>query len=43
MQFGQVGAGVERPAVVDRVQRIERDEAGVQILRHPVDHLEQIA
>ena len=31
----QIGAGVERPAVVDRVQRIERDEIDVQQRARP--------
>ena len=39
----QVRAGVVRAAVVDGVQRIQGDEAGVRVVRDPVDHAVQIA
>ena len=39
----QIGTGVVRPAIVDRVQRIERDEIHVQHRHGPVDQIVQIA
>ena len=39
----QVGAGVEGAAIVNGVQRVEADEAGFQILRHPIDDAQQVA
>jgi hypothetical protein len=39
----QIRAGVVRAAVVDGVQRIQGDEAGVRVVRDPVDDAVQIA
>ena len=39
----KVRAGVERPAIVDGVQRIERHETGIELFGGEIHHLQQIA
>ena len=40
---GQIRAGIERPPVVDGVQRIKRHETALQLLRGEIHHLRQVA
>src|SRR5581483_9659179 len=41
-RIGKIGAGIKWPPVMDRVQRIERDETGLAVLNRPIDYAAKI-